>query len=156
MSRNHPTVDPNLAAEIEACSYLSLRELREPKDNAVTLVLDEAIIGATATNLTLGDITLNEVRNIEVTRNSRAFELLWDQYVAYSVRNESFSLPGKDEEIASGHWLRIYRKSHFLDYLNKATWGDARHPGPVTHFGIICLNHVIDVASVKPPKIRLL
>lgn len=157
MSTEQPTIDPKIAAEIESCSYLYLRELREPKDNAVTLILNEAIIASNSINLTLDGVTLNDVKNIEVTSNSRAFELSWGLYTAYLIRNESFALlPGEDAEATSGRWLRVYRKSHWLDYLAKATWGDDHFPGPVIHFGIVCLNHIIDVASVDPPKIRLL
>ncbi len=148
--------DPYLAAEIESCSYLYLRELQERKENALLVVLNEAIVGSTTTSLNIGNTTLNDLRSLEVTPNSRVFELSWDRYIAYSVRNESFALPGVGEEIASGRQLCVYAKSHFLDYLAKATWGDADHPGPLMHIGILCLNHVVDVASIEPPKIRLL
>jgi hypothetical protein len=149
----HAAIDPAIAAEIESCSYLYLRELREPKDNTVTLILDEAIVASNSTSIAIGNATFNNLRNIEITRNSRAFELSWERYAAYSIRNESFALPtDEEEEVISGRWLRVYRKSHWLDYLAKATWRDR----PVIHFGIMCLNHIIDVASVDPPKIRLL
>jgi len=149
-------IDPNLAAEIESCSFLYLRELREPREKSVLLVLDEAIIGAPAPNVTIGNKTFNNLCNIEVNTISRAFELLWDEYIAYSVRNESFAQPGFGEEILSGHCLCVYTKSHFLDYIAKATWGDADYPGLLLHVGVRCLNHVVDVASIKPPKIRRL
>ena len=149
-------IDPDLAAEIESCSYLCLREVREPKENSVLLVLDEAIIGSPAPDIVIGDKTLTDLRSIEIAPNSRAFELFWDKYIAYSVRRESFALPGVDEEITSGHWICEYKKSHFLDYLAKATWGDSDYPGKLIHVGVLCLNHVVDVASTEPPKIRLL
>ena len=148
-------IDPDLAAEVESCSDLYLRELCQPKDNSIIVILDEAIESA-PTSHTEGSITFRNVRHIEVTRNSRSFELTWSYYVAYSVGNESFMLPSEGEEIASGRLLRVYRRSHFLDYLAKTTWGDADWHGPVIHIGVICLNHIVDVASTELPKIRLL
>jgi hypothetical protein len=127
-------IDPNLAAEVESCRDLYLRELRQLKDSSVVVILDEAIESGPR-NHTEGSVTFHNVRDLEVTRNSRAFELTWNYYVAYSVQNEEFSLPSEGEEIASGRLLRVYRKSHFLDYLSKTTWGDAERRDCVIQLG---------------------
>jgi hypothetical protein len=58
-----------------------------------------------------------------------------------------------DDEIYTGKLLRVYTKSHFLDYLSRDTGG---HREPVQHYKLICLNHIIDVGSYAPPAIRLM
>ena len=55
-----------------------------------------------------------------------------------------------DEEIYTGRLFRVYTKSHFLEYLAKNTGG---HTEPIQHYKLICLNHLIDVASYAPPEI---
>lgn len=149
-----PIIDPNVTAEIEACGYLSLRKLYEPKGNSLVAVLDEAVVDANAYDLTLGGVRLENVRNIEVGKNSRAFEFFWDQYIAYGIGNERFVCSSDDEVVESGRLLRVYKKSNFLDYISKATWGHTDRR--VVHIGLICLNHIVDVASTEPPRIRLL
>ena len=49
--------------------------------------------------------------------------------------------------------LRVYTKSHFLAFLSRDTGG---HIEPILHYKLVCLNHLIDVASYSPPEVRLL
>ncbi len=70
---------------------------------------------------------------VRSTANSRLFEIVWDFYVAYSVTNESYTT--RDEsEVFSGRFARLYSKSHFLDYISRATFACKEYPGPLQHF----------------------
>jgi hypothetical protein len=141
---------------LDSCKYLLLRELREPRDNSLLLILDEASPAPTTVDLSIGQTTLNDLRPIEVAPSSQSFEIVWDTYIAYAVRNDSF-VPGNEaEDISVGRLFRVYERSNFLNYLAKATWGDVSYPGPLTHIGVICLNHIIDVAAVGLPRITRL
>ena len=58
------------------------------------------------------------------------------------------------DEVYTGNLLRVYTKSHFLDHLARDTGG---HIEPTLHhYKLICLDHLIDVASYSPPEVRLL
>ena len=41
----------------------------------------------------------------------------------------------------------------FGSYVANGTFATADYPGPFKHYGVICLNHVIHVASELPPEI---
>jgi hypothetical protein len=36
----------------------------------------------------------------------------------------------------------------------KVTFATDEYPGPLKHVGILCLNHIIDIAAVEEPIIR--
>lgn len=82
-------------------------------------------------------------------------ELRFSRYIGYVVINESFDLPDEHDEY-TGKLFRTYSHSSFLDYIRGTTWALEDSFGPITHYGIVCLNHTINVAAVEPPQIRLL
>lgn len=90
------------------------------------------------------------IRSVE---GSRLFEIIWDSYVAYSVRNESY-VALDESETFSGRFARIYSKSHFLDYISRSTFACDQHPGPLHHIGLVSECHVIDVISTESPQVR--
>jgi hypothetical protein len=92
--------------------------------------------------------------DLESVEGCKTFELSWARYAAYLVTEELIGSGGSyDDEIYTGRLLRVYTKSHFLDYLSPDTGG---HTEPVQHYKLICLNHLIDVGSYAPPDIRLM
>ena len=93
---------------------------------------------------------------IESNENSRLFEIIWDHYIAFNIMNESYGRVDDYDVVKSGKLMRIYSKSHFLDYLALASIASRDYPGPFVHYGLVCLNHVIDVACPNPPSINLL
>jgi hypothetical protein len=82
------------------------------------------------------------VTEIVITPTSRTFTFVWDNYVAYSVRDESFVQPDDDNpggsfvERTSSSYLRFIRETSIAtDVLQKS------------------LNHVIDVVSTVAPSL---
>jgi len=141
-----------LTDEIDSCEYLFLREISEPRDNRLRLLIEEAAVTGPPLTRKLPGLEMTGCREIKSTSTSRLFEVTWEVYVAYSIRNESFV--SRDEmEMFSGRLFRTYSKSHFLDYVSKATFASEQYPGPLQHIGVICLNHIVDVISTKPPAI---
>lgn len=144
---------------LDRAEYLYLRDISEPSDNSLRLVVEEAMVNHSkvASGSALPDQfseILRDASPIEATEGCRTVELRWDHYVAYLVTEEVVGSAGDhDDEVHIGNLLRVYSKSHFLDYLGRNTGG---HIEPVTHYKLICLNHLIDVASYGPPEIRLL
>ncbi len=96
---------------------------------------------------------LSETRPIISDPNSFSYELTWRSYISYAVRNESYVSQDK-EEIFEGRFLRRYRVSKFLDFIARGTFADATFPGPFAHWGVVTLNHIVDVASMEAPRVR--
>ena len=145
--------------ELNSARYLYLRKLTEPRDNSLSLVVQEATtIEGAAAGFGLETPELAELfknsQPIESTKECRSFELFWKHYVAYLVTEEMAGSCGKyDDESFSGDLFREYSKSHFLEHLSRDT---GSHTQPVQHYKIICLNHLVDVAACEPPEIRIL
>lgn len=137
--------------------YLYLRNISEPEDNSLRLVVEEAIadhnqVGSMQDSSSLSAEIRKDAWPIRSTDKCRAFELKWSRYVAYLVTEEGVGSGASDEdEVYTGDVLRVYTKSHFLDHLSRDTAG---HIGPILHYKLICQNHLIDVASYSPPEVR--
>ena len=158
-ARNTKMDDDRAVEQLNSIKYLYLRGLSEPQDNSLRLVVEEAVLNHAGMVRQMRELTelaqiLQDASPIESIPGCRAFELYWSRYIAYLVTEEMAGSCGKyDDEVYSGSLFRIYEKSHFLEHLGRDTGG---HTAPVQHYKIICLNHVIDVASYALPQIRLL
>jgi hypothetical protein len=145
---------------LNSVKYLYLRELSEPRDNSLRILVEEAVLGRDASSSPVQAILpelaeiMKDGRLIESTEGCRAFELSWKRYVAYLVTEECVGSCGKyDDESYTGKLFRVYTKSHFLNHLVQDTGG---HVEPIQHYKLTCLNHLIDVAAYAPPEIRLI
>ena len=144
---------------LDSVAYLYLRELSEPRDNSLRLVIDEAVTqesdSVRADGLGLPELAeiLEDAKTIETIESCRTFELIWKHYVAYLVTEECVGSCGNyDDEAFSGRLFRVYTKSHFLNHLARDTGG---HTEVLQHYKLTCLNHLIDVASYAPPEVRI-
>jgi hypothetical protein len=143
---------------LDSAKYLYLRELSEPQDNSLRLVVQEAVVNPSGSvrspNPELPELEkiLRGASPIESTDACRTFELTWKRYVAYLVTEECVGSCGQDaDEIYTGKLLRIYTKSHFLEHLSRDTGG---HTDTILHYKLTCLNHLIDVAAYAPPEVK--
>ena len=141
---------------LNGCDRLFLTGLSEPTDNSLRLPVSEGLVADRVESIQAHGVTLSGVRRVEITAMSRVFELYWDTYVSYAVRNESYCSPDLYEEPGAGPALRTYTRSRFLDFVAAGTFASAKYPGPMTHYGLLCGNHVIDVVSVGAPSVRLI
>ena len=150
--------DPGLDF-LNSLKYLYLRELSEPRDNSLRIVVQEAVDNRSAPISVLSDLPelteiLRDARPIDSVEGCKTFELSWNHYAAYLVTEELVGSNGSyQDEAYTGRLLRVYTKSHFLEHLARDTGG---HLEPLRHYKLICLNHLIDVASYAPPEIHLI
>jgi hypothetical protein len=142
---------------LNSVKYLYLRELTEPRDNSLRIVVEEAVENRSAPvrfpdrPKIVGPLT--EFSSIGSVEGCKSFELSWKHYVAYLVTEEMAGSCGKDDdENFTGNLFRVYTKSHFLEHLARDT---GAHSEPVQHYKLLCLNHLIDVAAYAPPDVRL-
>ncbi len=155
--------NPELLDYFEGVKYLHLRGISEPDIdafNTLAILAEEAVVNregmarARPESPEL-DALLKDAHPIESIDGCRMFRLYWKNYVAYMVTEEmaaSTSPNGDVDECYTGTILRKYSKSQFLEYINRNTGGrdcDAQH------YRLICLDHIIDVASCYPPEIEV-
>lgn len=151
------TTIAELTQTIDSCYTLFVREISEPEENVLRLVLQEAEASPETVSHKIGGTVIKNLHRVEPTERSRMFELTWKQYIAYSVTNESFALPDDDSSVrTSGRLFRTYSKSHFLNFVLRATIASEQYPGPFKHFCVVSEMHVIDIVSTQMPEIQLL
>lgn len=140
---------------IDSCKYLFLRGLDEPEDNVLRLVLEEAEPQGSPEDLEVAGVTFSGTQVIDHVPGLRVFKVVWPSYVAYSVRNESYTT-WDEGEIWEGRLFRVYSASHFLSYVSSATFAGDVFPGPLQHWEVVCGNHIIDVVGAERPQFNLL
>ncbi len=145
----------NVVDQIDRHKYLYLTEIGEPEDNVLRLVIEEARANDEPEDMKIGDVILSGAMSIIADEFCYAYEVVFGSYVSYSVRNESFVGQDKTEEFV-GRLFCTYSKSRFLDYVRAATFASDDYPGKLNHYGINCLNHIVDVVSVEEPAISIL
>lgn len=147
--------EDEVIALLNQAKYLYLRQISEPQDNSLRLVVEEANADRGETLSTpnpAGPFT--EYTPIEAVEGCRTVELRWRRYVAYLVTEEFVGSGGSyQDEVYTGNLLRVYTKSHFLDHLSRDT---GYHTEAFLHYKLVCLNHLIDVASSSPPEVLVL
>jgi hypothetical protein len=129
--------DSSEVDSLNSVKYLFLHELTEPRDNSLRLVVQEA----------------KENPGAPVALPGDAPELAQILKGCAVIEECAGSCGNYADEVFEGKLFRVYTKSHFLDHLVRDTGG---HVKPVQHFKLTCLNHLIDVASYAPPRIRLI
>jgi hypothetical protein len=151
--------EDEIVSLLNEAKYLFLRDISEPEENSLRLVVEEAIADHTQTISTPDPTSpfaeiLKGASPVKAVEGCRRFELQWSRYVAYLVTEETVGSGGSyEDEVYTGKLFRVYTKSHFLDYLSRDTGG---HFEPILHYKLICQNHLIDVAAYGPPEVRLL
>ncbi len=141
--------------------YLDMIEIQETYKDCLRIVIAEAGVSDASPGITSEEEpneTLREMLNtskpIEVTDSSAHYEIIFDDYIAYAVTNESYA--GGIEEKFEGRLARVYSKSAFLNYIGQGTFATSEYPGPFVHYGFCCLNQIIDVVSESPPTVKLI
>src|SRR5436305_7065520 len=95
--------------EIDSCRFLFLRELSEPEENTLRVVVEEAKANGPPEDIEILGKVISGTRPIESDDTCRLFELIWPSYVAYAVRNESYT-SWDDAEEWEGKFFRLYSK----------------------------------------------
>lgn len=145
------------------CKYLYLHSIGEPHNGGLRIVAHEARVGGPPSAEELAAEALPALRKIlegaraiEHGPGCEVFEIVWDQYIAYAVDNESYALPEPKESIGAGRLFIQYTKSAYLDYLSKVSFASEDYPGPFKHWKLLCLDHVVNVVSTNEPTIKVM
>ena len=148
--------------QLNSANYIDLREISEPDKGAINslrIIVKEAVVNeavqVASDRPELAGV-LAGAHPIESVAGCKTFQLSWTHYLAYLVTEElvdSNAPNGYDDEVYTGKILRVYTKSHFLDHILRDTGG---HIQTVLHYKLVCLNHLVDVASYYPPTVEIL
>lgn len=136
-----------------------LERLEEGEDNKLTVTISLSTNGEVGENIPNYEEDVIK-RILEKAKpvypdKENTYEIYFDNYVMYQVRNESFVAFDKDE-IRCGKRLIVFEKSKLLDYVKKVIWADENYFGGHTHYGIYTENQIIDVISQIEPKVKKL
>jgi hypothetical protein len=124
---------------------LWLVEYRELQDNDLSVTVVEAHVGTEAVDTFVGP-----AYPVRPTILSRVYRVIWFNYVAFCIRNESYAVAESEPQ---GRGLGTERASSFRDYLSKATWATDDFPGRLVHWFLNTEQHCFDVVAVDPPEI---
>lgn len=86
--------------QIDSASYLFLNRLFEPRDNSLTIILEEAISNKAKTGAKEfpGGVVFEDCSPIEPTEDCRVFKLEWKNYISYCMTEEMIGSCGKYED----------------------------------------------------------
>lgn len=79
--------DLNAIAEIDGCGFLFLIDLREPGHNTLHVQVAEGRPVGPPKSVKVANTEISDCTAIEITDESRVFEIIWKSYVGYSVLN---------------------------------------------------------------------
>ena len=145
----------NLIEQINKHKYLYVSGIIEPKDNAFRFIIEQACLGENEFDVKNDSPIVTQLNQILADKNCFTYEVLFKTYIAYSVRNESYTQEDETEKF-TGSLFRIYSESHFLNYIRASTIASDDYPGVFTHYEIVALNHIVDVVSTDLPNIKVL
>jgi hypothetical protein len=124
--------------------YLSLLTMIESAPLGLTLVLDPGLIETEHENGFRTFFPHDEGEGF--------YEIVFNDYIAYLVRNESFTDAGTPPTTRSN--VETFHESTFLDFIRAST---IQYPGQgqPSHYSFLCQEQIIDVASLEPPEVRI-
>jgi len=136
-----------MSKDINSAKYLYLDKIVEENDLELHIYIHEAVSDSEVIESVEG---ISGCSAIVTDESCERYRYVFENYVCYSVRNESFTAKDDEEEFEGG-LFRIFSKSKFLDYVQSSCIGlDVLAP-KMKHYEIACLNHIIDIATEYEP-----
>ncbi|MFM8494384.1 MAG: hypothetical protein ACKOEM_02510 [Planctomycetia bacterium] len=123
--------------------------------DGLRVIVAEGFVGDQTEDLQIGDHTIKDLRSINVSDKSRRFEILFPQFVAWQVVNESFTSFDEYEIRDDMGKLQSLSRSAYFDYVNENHGWYKDVIGPAKHYRVWTENEVVDVVACEPPIIQL-
>jgi len=143
-------------AEVDSHRYLWLDAVSELKSgcNVLRLEVSEGRLGEPE-DCEIAGIVLKDSRPVLADRANAIYRLTFHEYAAYSITNESCT-EWDDYGEWTGTTVRQYSRSRFLEYVKEATIAEGFFSGPLLHYELVCLDHIVDVVANAPPIVEKL
>ena len=137
-----------------------LCDLREDCDNRLVITICRSQTNPEAQPEQTGNAAFTSILEqctLIEPDESQTMEIVFENYIIYQVRNESYCSYDPDEKCI-GKYLSVFEKSKLLDALPLLTdavrFEDGTYfPGAWKHYGIYTQNQIIDVASHAEPQV---
>ena len=128
-------------------------------NNILKLIVTLPLLGEKGSEVSnTGDKELDEIlkESYPVLINyNEIYEIVFENYIMYQIRNESFANPDENTKI-SGKYFVIIKNSSYLKMVKNITFYSDIFDDKYIHYGIFSWNHVVDIISAEKPKIRKL
>jgi len=118
------------------------------------VIVVEGFVGDDMEELRVGDQVVKDLRPIEVTDNSRLFEVRFPQFIAWQVVDESYTAFDKYEQRDNTGTLQTLSRSKYLDYVKASHGWFESIIGSAKHYRIWTENEVIDIVACELPVIE--
>ncbi|WP_170765304.1 hypothetical protein [Ruegeria lacuscaerulensis] len=143
---------------LNSCPYIFLVSHEEAPDTLdLRLVVHEARAEAELSQIDTGNAEVDQILGhgfaVRCDPSYREFTITFENYVGFSIRNESYVNPEPNEDYSKK--LRSYTTSTFLDFIASSTFAQQYSDEPILHFAVVCSDHVVDVACTAPPAIEM-
>jgi hypothetical protein len=90
-----------------------------------------------------------------MAKPTATYLIRFNSFIAYMVGDESFMRPD-EQAVCEGRQFARFRQSQYLRYIESVAYGQDVCPGMRFHYGIYCLNQLIDVVTGEAPIISYL
>ena len=84
--------------------------------------------------------------------NANYVDLSWNRYLQFTVCDEGISAILRDQHYEGGA-VRLFSRSLLLSRIGEISNGTHTLRGTVQHFGLYCMNHIVDVLAYGEPEI---
>jgi len=144
------------SAKLDACRHIFLAKLETGPSLDLRIDVVEGRVQEEPVSIEIGgevmEALLKEAHPIMTREGYDAFRIVFENYLCFSVRDETYAIPEDNEDYS--HRLRKHERSTFLDFVSKSTWASSIQPGPIVHYAVVCDDHVIDVVCNSEPMIE--
>jgi hypothetical protein len=151
----------NIIEQINNHKYLFLTEIGEPKENTLRIVVKEGKLQEPLKEANIEEdnkvikLLVQNNQTVISDENCFTYEIVFEKYIAYLVRNESYA-DDVDSESFFDKFFGVCTASAFLDYLQLIIFPTEIYPGKSTHYGLHTFNYIVDIGSVYEPNIKIL
>lgn len=140
---------------LDNCKTLFLDGLQY--NESLQLIVSEGFVLDENQSIQIGETTIDDVKPIERTANSKQFkvEFDFDDLINFQVINESYTTFDKNEIRDSDGFLQVISKSEYLSFVDKNHgWYKDVIDAEGKHYRLWTEDEVIDVISIKEPRIE--
>lgn len=138
-----------MAKNINTAKYLYLDKIIEENELELRIYVNEAVPDTSQSENIEG---IEGCIPVITNETCARYELVFENYVGYSVRNESYTSMDSKEKYM-GNLFRLYTNSRFLDYIQSTCIAPDILAPRLKHYEIVCLSHIIDVATEHIPAV---
>ena len=118
------------------------------------VIVAEGFVGNETEELCIGGHTITGLKSIDVSDESRLYEIRFQKCVAWQVVNESFTSFDEYELRDDTGTLQTLSRSKYFDYVQENHGWFKDLIGPAKHYRVWTENEVVDVVACQQPTIE--